>query len=141
VNKTKSGLEQLEVLVGTWVVESKKYSEGLGQTTVTPIEDGKYLRLESKQEDERFPRSTQLIGSDDASDECTVLYFDGRGVRRVYRMTVEGGVWTMWRDAPGFNQRYIGRISSDGQTIAGQWEMSKDGIHWDDDFDLTYRKQ
>ena len=55
-------------------------------------------------------------------------------------MTLEDGVWKVWRDAPGFNQRYIGKISGDGGTIAGQWEFSEDGKSWDVDFDLTYIK-
>jgi hypothetical protein len=134
------GLEQLNVLLGEWVAESKKYSEGRGRTTVRPTEDGKFLRLESTEEDNRFPQSTQLIGSDEASDDCTVLYYDSRDVWRVYRMSVGGGLWKMWRDAPGFNQRYIGKISDGGTKIAGQWEMSRDGINWEVDFDLTYTK-
>ena len=55
-------------------------------------------------------------------------------------MTVADGVWKMWREAPGFNQRYTGKISGDGRTIAGQWEISKDGKSWDVDFDLTYTR-
>ena len=134
------GLEQLDPLIGEWVVESKKYSEGRGRTTVRTTEDGKFLRLESSQEDERFPHSTLVIGSDDASDECTVLYYDARDVRRVYRTRLTGGIWKMWREAPGFNQRFIGKIADDGKTIAGEWEMSRDGTNWDADFDLTYTK-
>ncbi len=61
-------------------------------------------------------------------------------MRRVYRMSVANGVWKMWRDAPGFNQRFIGKISGDGKAIAGQWEMSPDGTNWEVDFDLTYTK-
>jgi hypothetical protein len=34
------GLEQLDQLLGEWVTESKKYSEGRGQTTVAPTEGG-----------------------------------------------------------------------------------------------------
>ena len=69
-----------------------------------------------------------------------MLYYDSRNVRRVYRMSVAGGIWKMWRDAPGFNQRYTGTISDDGKTIGGQWEMSPDGINWEVDFDLSYTK-
>jgi len=69
------------------------------------------------------------------------LYFDSRGVHRVYGMTVADGVWKMWRGAPGFNQRYVGKISDDRKTIIGQWEMSEDGKQWHVDFDLSYRKQ
>ena len=56
-------------------------------------------------------------------------------------MTVADGVWKMWRGAPGFNQRYVGKISDDRKTIIGQWEMSEDGKQWHVDFDLSYRKQ
>jgi hypothetical protein len=134
------GLAQLDALIGEWNVESKKYSEGRGQFSVAATEDGKFLRVDSRQEDDRFPHSTQLVGSDDARDECTVLYYDDRGVHRVYLTTVSDRVWKMWREAPAFNQRFIGKISDDGGTIAGQWEMSKDGVSWEVDFDLTYRK-
>ena len=58
----------------------------------------------------------------------------------MYQISVRDGVWTIWRDAPGFNQRYIGKIMDGGNTIAGQWEISEDGKSWEVDFDLTYRK-
>ncbi len=135
------GLEQLHVLVGDWTASSEKYSEGRGHTSVAPTEGGKFLRIESRQEDDRFPTSTQVVGGDESRDECTVLYYDSRGVHREYQMSVQGGVWRMWRDAPGFNQRYIGNMKDGGKTIEGQWEMSKDGKHWEVDFDLTYTKK
>jgi hypothetical protein len=134
------GLEQLDVLVGDWVVESKKLSEGRGHFSVAPTEDGKFLHVDSREEEKRFPHSTQLVGCDEGRDECTVLYHDDRGVYRVYETTVVDRVWKMWREAPGFNQRFVGKISEDGKTITGQWEMSEDGINWEVDFDLTYRK-
>ncbi len=135
------GLNQLDILLGDWVTESRAYSEGRGFTKVAPTEDGKFLRIESSAEDNRFPHSTELVGSDESRDECTALYHDSRGVYRVYRMSVVDGVWRMWRDAPGFNQRYIGTIKDGGQTIEGRWERSGDGERWHVDFDLTYRKK
>jgi hypothetical protein len=134
------GLEQLDVLLGDWTAESKKYSEGRGRMKVAPAEGGKFLRIESSQEDARFPQTEQLVGSDESRDECTVLYHDSREVHRVYRMSVVDGVWRMWREAPGFNQRYVGHIRDGGNTIEGQWEFSEDGESWKVDFDLTYRK-
>jgi hypothetical protein len=134
------GLEQLDVLIGDWAVVSKKYPEGRGRTSVRPTEDGKFVRIDSLMEDERFPRSLQIVGSDDESEECTALYFDSRGVHRVYRMRVADGEWRAWRDAPGFNQRFTGKISEDGTTIAGQWEVSEDGKSWKVDFDLNFTK-
>src|SRR5438874_11204141 len=128
------------MLIGEWVVESKKYSEGRGRTTVRPTEGGKFLRLESTQEDPRFPQATLLIGSDDEREECTVLYYDAREVHRAYRTSVADGVWKMWREAAEFNPRFIGQISEDGKTISGGWEMSRDGTNWEVDFDQEYTK-
>ena len=134
------GLSQLDVLLGEWITTSKTYPEGRGRTTVTLAEGGKFVRIEASIDDERFPQSAQLIGADEAQDECISLYYDSRGVYRVYLTTIEAGVWTMWRDAPGFNQRYTGKISDDGRAIAGRWEFSEDGKQWKVDFDLNYEK-
>ena len=129
-------LGQLDV--GEWTSSSKKYREGRGRMAVAPIEGGKFLRIDARIEDERFPVSTQIVGGDDASDECIALYYDSRGVHRVYRMTVDIRTWKVWREAPGFNQRFTGHIT-DG-LIEGQWEFSEDGKSWKVDFDLTYTK-
>ncbi len=133
-------LEQLEVLVGDWVVESKAFSEGRGHTTVTLTEDGKLMRLHSVEQEQRFPESLMIIGADEASDECTALYYDARGVYRVYRMGLAEGEWRIWREAPRFHQRYIGKLSDDGRNINGRWEFSEDGESWKVDFDLNYTK-
>jgi hypothetical protein len=132
------GLEQFAPLIGEWTASSKTFSEGRGHMNVAPTEGGKFLRLDSREDNDLFPQSTQIIGSDEAGNQCTVLYHDERGVHRVYRTTLSSGVWAMWREAPGFNQRFIGKIR-DG-VIAGQWEMSEDGSNWKVDFDLTYTK-
>jgi len=130
----------LDVLVGDWTIESRKYPEGRGRMSVRPSDDGNLLRIESVIDDPRFPRSTMVIGADDPSDEYSALYYDSRNVHRVYRMTLEGHEWRMWREAPEFNQRFLGRISKDGGVIAAQWEVSRDGDNWEVDFDLTYTK-
>ena len=135
-----SGIEQLSPLLGDWVADSKAFSEGRGHTTVTLTEDGKLMRIHSVEEDQRFPESLMIVGADEASDECTVLYYDSRDVYRVYRMALAEGEWRIWRDAPRFNQRYIGKLSDDGRSITGRWEFSEDGKSWNVDFDLNYSK-
>jgi hypothetical protein len=67
-------------------------------------------------------------------------YFDSRGVHRVYQMSLDSGTWKLWRESPGFWQRYTGTISADGKTISGAWEKSPEGTVWEHDFDLTYTK-
>ena len=34
-----------------------------------------------------------------------------------------------------------GTVSVDGDTVDGRWEMSKDGVTWNLDFELTYTRQ
>lgn len=112
-------------------------------------EDGGFLRQYSDvdeipedapqawRENAPFP-TTMLIGLDDSADAFTALYADARGVHRVYRMTFADGLWTMWREAPGFDQRFTGTL--DGDAIDGRWELRRDGQTWNTDFELEYAR-
>ncbi len=60
---------------------------------------------------------------------------------RVYERSLRDGVWKLWRDSPGFSQRFTGTFGDDGNTITGFWEKSGDGEAWEHDFDLAYTKQ
>ena len=93
------------------------------------------------------PDGIAIIGADpDSEGNYLQHYFDSRGVARVYRMSVEAGVWKLWRDQPDFSaldfsQRFTGTFSADGRSIAGRWEICHDGGKtWEHDFDLTYTK-
>jgi hypothetical protein len=83
---------------------------------------------------------TWIIGPDDAAGTYCVLHYDSRGVSRIYQMSLSDGVWKVWRDFPGFSQRFSGNFSEDGNTITASWEKSVDGSKWEHDFDLTYTK-
>jgi hypothetical protein len=93
------------------------------------------------------PDGIALIGQDPASNGRYLQhYFDSRGVARVYQMTLDDGVWKLWRDEADFSpldfgQRYTGTISDEGQVIMGAWEICHDGKSWQHDFDLIYRKR
>jgi hypothetical protein len=73
-------------------------------------------------------------------EEYTILHYDSRGVSRVYQMTFTDGAWRMWRDAPGFFQRFSGSLGADGNSIRGTWEKSVDGSAWEHDLDLVYTR-
>ena len=84
-----------------------------------------------------------IIGFNEGRGSFLQHYFDSRGVARVYGMSLEQGVWRLWRESPDFSpldfaQRYTGTFSDDGATIAGRWEIAQDGVTWEHDFDLTY---
>jgi hypothetical protein len=92
------------------------------------------------------PDGIAIIGADPERDGGYLQhYFDSRGVARLYKMSVVGGLWKLWRDEPDlspldFTQRYTGTFSKDGRAISGAWEICHDGRTWERDFELTYIK-
>jgi hypothetical protein len=46
----------------------------------------------------------------------------------------------MWRDEPGFSQKFAGRLSDDGNTIEGLWKLSRDDSTWNDDLAIVFRR-
>jgi hypothetical protein len=130
-------LKRLEALIGEWEVEVPQFPGQRGQATFQWLEGGAFLRFHSDAPDPA-PSATWIIGRDDSSENYSTLYYDSRGVSRVYQMSFSEGVWKLWREAPGFWQRFSGTISDDGGTIRGAWEKSRDGSTWEHDFDLIY---
>lgn len=86
------------------------------------------------------PSGTWVIGADDTQRDLTILHHDERGVSRVYRSAFAEGHWRVWRDAPGFSQRFTATVAEDGSTVHGAWEKSLDGAVWEHDFDLVYTR-
>jgi hypothetical protein len=84
--------------------------------------------------------TTRVIGYDESAETFSMLYVDHRAVARVYQMRLTPERWEIWREAPGFDQRYIGEFSADGRTISGSWEKRFDSKTWEHDFYLTYTK-
>jgi hypothetical protein len=145
--KTNSALQRLSFLTGEWDVESSSMSfhpdpsaVAHGRASFEWLEGGAFLVEHSEPDSPDFPRSISLIGPDDAAGTYCMLYYDSRGVSRVYQMSLNESSWDMWRDFPGFLQRFKGTLSGDGRSIRGHWEKSSDGQHWEHDFDLTYTK-
>jgi hypothetical protein len=64
-----------------------------------------------------FPVVWGVIGHDDSVETCCMLASDERGVSRILQMSLDGGVWKLWRDAPEFSRRMTGTLSSDGNAI------------------------
>ena len=145
--KPNSALDELTPSIGEWNIEitSMSFHEDTsavarGQSSFDWLEGGAFLVQHSEIPDSNFPTSTSVIGPDDEAGTYRMLYYDSRGVSRIYRMTFSGGIWTLWRDFPGFSQRFHGTFSEDGKTVSAYWEKSTDGSNWEHDFDLTYTK-
>jgi hypothetical protein len=148
-----SAKSPLHRLVGEWEFEASSNGRflGRGSTTFEWIDDGAFVRQRAKDEPDPATSSdwsdntpmpiTAILGYDDSVDEQAMLYADARGVFRIYRMRLTDEAWTVWREAPGFNQRFIGTFRDDGRTIEGRWESSPDGTAWATDFDMSYHKR
>ncbi|HEY8472329.1 MAG TPA: hypothetical protein VIL37_06785 [Natronosporangium sp.] len=150
--KPHQALAQLERFVGTWDVTATFGGEPAGGVTVSFewLEGGAYLLQRSVAEAIDAPPevlatlpfpAVQIFGYDDTAEVYTALYADGRGVARVYQMRLTGNRWEIWRDAPGFGQRFIGEFDPDGRVITGRWELSRDNQTWEHDFHMTYTKR
>jgi hypothetical protein len=67
-----------------------------------------------------------------------MLYFDERSVARHYAIEFHDDGFTWSRDTPQFAQRFRVTIAKDGQTMAGEGTMKKDGAEWEPDLALAY---
>lgn len=132
-------LKYFEVLIGTWEVESPQFPGFKGQNIFKPFENGSYI-LQRSINPHTVPSSTWIIGSDESDGTIIALYYDTRNVSRIYQMNLTNDTWKIWRDAPGFFQRFEGKLSKEGNTIKGQWEKSSDGTSWEFDFELIYKR-
>jgi hypothetical protein len=146
--KRNPALERLDIFVGEWNIEITSMSFHTdpsaverGHTSFDWLERGAFLLQHSEVSTSvDFPRGIAVMGPDDAAETYRMLYFDSRGVSRIYKMTFHGGIWTLWRDFPGFSQRFNGMFSEDNNVITARWEKSSDGSNWERDFDLTYTR-
>jgi hypothetical protein len=135
---TRGGLEALEALVGEWVLGDP--AAPVGRTSFSWLEGRRFLVQRWSIDSPEAPDGIAIIGEDPAGGGLLQHYFDSRGVARVYGMSLEGGVWRLWRDGDDFSQRFAGTLSEDGSTISGAWEIAHDGSTWEHDLDLVYTR-
>ena len=142
--KPNPALEPLRVLVGAWnTVGTHPLVPGTtfhGRTTFDWLEGGAFLIMHSEIDEPEIPSGIAVFGTDDTSGECSMLYFDERGVSRRYEVSLRDNVWKWWRDDPRFSQRFTGTIAADGRTIVSRGEYSRDGARWEPDLALTYTR-
>lgn len=141
-------LKNLEIFVGEWEMEisnasflSDPSATLNGFASIEWFDGGSFLIIRQRNSQPVPPFSTWIIGRDESIDTYKMLYFDSRGVSRIYEMSFNDGLWKIWRNSPGFSQRLTGNISKDGNTILAAWEISTDDSNWEHDFDLTYRRR
>ena len=144
-------LTRLDALLGEWemeaVFEADYFAPGSppvtargGRTTFDWLAGEFFLIQRFTVDNPAAPSDIAIVEVEADCETFTQHYFDSRGVARDYHMGFEDGVWRLWRDAPGFWQRFAGVFSSDGTVITGAWEGSSDGNAWTHDFGLNYTR-
>jgi hypothetical protein len=133
-------LRTLDVLVGEWQTIAPAM-KAEGRTTFAWLVGGGFLIEQSEVQRPEFPNSISIIGLTGPAGALRQHYFDSRGVARVYEMTFADGTWTLYRAGPDWPQRYVGKLSPDGDTITGRWERGDEpGAPLQHDFDLNFSR-
>ena len=134
-------LAPFDVLVGAWATQAThpRFDGAVpGRTTFEWLEGGHFLVVRSRNDHELFPDAVSIVGAPESGDGLVMEHFDSRGVRRTYGVSFEDGVLAMWRDAPGFDQRYSARPAPDA--FEGRWQLAETPGEWKDDLEMSYRR-
>ena len=103
-------------------------------------EGGGFVCVRSDVVEEGIPSAIAIIGSDDATSQFTMSYFDERGVSRRFDVVLDGNELRWWRTVPGFSQRFVLTIAADGKTLRGVSSLSRDDKTWEQDMEVSYTR-
>ena len=134
-------LEPFAAMIGSWVTEARHplVDEAVaGSVSFEWLAGGRFLIQRSRHDHDLFPDSICVIGAPESGDGLVMEYFDSRGVRRTYGVSLDGGVLRVWREHPGFDQRFSATLGPDAFT--GQWQLAETPGDWRDDLKVSYRR-
>lgn len=135
-------LAPLSFLLGEWRIKgSHPLIPGTihGRTSFAWSDGGAILVMRSEIDEPGIPSGIAIFGTDDDSKECSMLYFDERGVSRRYVVALRSDQWQWWRDSPGFSQRFSAQVTDDATRMVGQGQLNR-GSGWEPDLQLTYTR-
>ena len=143
MNERDPALEPFDALIGTWATEATHPQIDAvvpGSVAFEWIEGGHFLVQRSHNDHELFPDAISVIGAPEAGDGLVMEYFDSRGVRRTYHVSLDAGVLRIWRDDdPAFRQRFSATLDPDG--FEGLWQLARTPGDWQDDLKVSYRRR
>ncbi len=134
-------LEPFDALVGGWdTVATHPMTDAVvpGSVTYEWLAGGRFLVQRSHNDHELFPDAISVIGAPESGDGLVMEYFDSRGVRRTYRISLDDGVLRIWRDDPTFAQRFSATLAPD--RFEGSWQLARTPGDWQPDLTTTYRR-
>ena len=135
-------LAPFDALIGDWDTEATHPLLDCvvpGGVILEWLEGGRFIVQRSHNDHEQFPDAISVIGAPETGDGLAMEYFDSRGVRRTYGVSLDDGVLRMWRDHPGFDQRMSATLGPD--VFEALWQLAKTPGDWKDDLRVTYRRR
>jgi len=136
-------LKPFSFLIGEWLTEgSHPMLPGQllhGRTSFAWADGGAFLIMRSEIDEPGIPSGIAIFGTDDETHECSMLYFDERGVSRRYLVALAGDGCRWWRDAPGFSQRFTIHVAAGGNRMVGEGALNR-GEKWEPDLQLTFTR-
>jgi hypothetical protein len=135
-------LEPFAALIGTWDTEATHPMVDdvvTGTVTFEWLVGGHFVVQRSHSDHDLFPDGLAVIGAPETGEGLVMEYFDSRGVRRTYGVSLDDGVLRIWRDAPGFDQRLTAKIAPDSFEMLAQ--VAETPGDWRDDLKETYRRR
>jgi hypothetical protein len=135
-------LEPFAALIGEWATESRHpmVDEVVTGTAVYEwLEGAHFVVVRSHNDHELFPDAICVIGRPESGDGLVMEYFDSRGVRRTYVVSLANGVLRWWRDQPGFEQRASAQLGADAFELISQ--VARAPGEWRDDLRTIYRRR
>ena len=134
-------LKPFEALIGNWSIEAKHRlidDTVTGSVTFEWLEGGRFVIQRAHYDHELIPDAISIIGAPEVGNGLVMEYFDSRGVRRTYRISLEHGELRFWRDHPGFDQRFIATLGP--EVFEGVVQLAETPGDWRDDMKIVYRR-
>jgi hypothetical protein len=134
-------LAPFAALIGEWTTEATHPQLDAvvpGRATFAWLEGNRFLIQRSRHHHDLFPDSLSVFGPSEVGAGLVMEYFDSRGVRRTDAASLADGLLRIWREHPGFNQRFSATIA--GDAFAGLWQTAETPGDWQDDLEVVYRR-
>lgn len=136
-------LKLFKKLIGEWETVGKhpgvKDELLKGKSSFEWIEGGAFVRWYSEVNHKLFPAGIAIFGSDDATGELFMLYFDERKISRKHNVSFKNNTLKWWRTTKEFSQKYTWTITKN--TIVSKGKLSTDGKTWKKDLEQTFTRK
>lgn len=141
---SNAALNALVFLIGDWkTIGTHPADPGKqlsGTTSFAWHEDGAFLIMRNQVDEPGFPDGVAIIGSDQSAGTYSMVYFDERGVSRIFDVVVGDQSITWRRNNPNFAQ-CLTIVAEGKDRLVSSARMSEKGGVWKDDLSQIFTRE